>query len=106
ASRGIDIEGVSHIINFELPEDIEFYIHRSGRTARHLFTGTCISLYDFSDDRYMNRLEEKGLKCVYKVFKDNELVITRDRNFFSKKTKEVTKIEEDLHKKIPVPKKV
>ena len=34
ASRGIDIEGVSHIINYELPSDLDFYIHRTGRTAR------------------------------------------------------------------------
>ncbi len=34
ASRGIDIEGVSHIINYELPTDLDFYIHRVGRTAR------------------------------------------------------------------------
>ena len=30
ASRGIDIEGISHVINFELPRDLDFYIHRSG----------------------------------------------------------------------------
>ena len=34
AARGIDIEGVSHIINYELPSDLDFYIHRTGRTAR------------------------------------------------------------------------
>src|SRR5690606_31045118 len=34
ASRGIDVEGISHVINYDLPEDIELYIHRIGRTAR------------------------------------------------------------------------
>ncbi|WP_322353471.1 C-terminal helicase domain-containing protein, partial [Escherichia coli] len=33
AARGIDIEGISHVINFELPSDLDFYIHRVGRTA-------------------------------------------------------------------------
>ncbi|GAA3321813.1 hypothetical protein GCM10020331_039200 [Ectobacillus funiculus] len=34
AARGIDIEGVSHVVNYELPDDLDFYIHRVGRTAR------------------------------------------------------------------------
>jgi len=34
ASRGIDVEGISHVINYDLPEDIELYVHRIGRTAR------------------------------------------------------------------------
>ena len=46
AARGIDILGVSHVINYELPNDIEFYIHRIGRTARFAATGTAISFYD------------------------------------------------------------
>jgi len=34
ASRGIDVEGISHVINYDLPEDPDLYIHRIGRTAR------------------------------------------------------------------------
>jgi ATP-dependent RNA helicase DeaD len=34
ASRGIDVEGITHVINYDLPEDIELYVHRIGRTAR------------------------------------------------------------------------
>ena len=34
AARGIDIQGISHVINYEIPEDLEFFIHRVGRTAR------------------------------------------------------------------------
>ena len=39
AARGIDIEGISHVINYELPQDLEFYIHRVGRTARGIYDG-------------------------------------------------------------------
>lgn len=35
AARGIDIEGVSHVINAEIPEDLDFFIHRVGRTGRN-----------------------------------------------------------------------
>ncbi len=43
ASRGIDIDDVSHVINFNMPEDATFYVHRIGRTARAGRTGTAIS---------------------------------------------------------------
>ena len=54
ASRGIDVEGVSHIINFDLPLEIESYIHRIGRTARAGKDGTAIS---FCDPREMDLLD-------------------------------------------------
>ncbi len=44
AARGIDVDGVTHVINFELPDDMEVYTHRSGRTARAGKTGICISI--------------------------------------------------------------
>ncbi len=34
AARGIDVDGITHVINYELPDDIEVYTHRSGRTGR------------------------------------------------------------------------
>lgn len=46
ASRGLHIEGVSHVINYDLPEDSEDYVHRIGRTARAGATGKAISLAD------------------------------------------------------------
>jgi len=46
ASRGLHIEGVSHVINYDLPEDIEDYVHRIGRTARAGAKGKAISLAD------------------------------------------------------------
>jgi ATP-dependent RNA helicase RhlE len=44
ASRGIDIEGVTHVINYNMPEDATFYVHRIGRTARAGREGVAISL--------------------------------------------------------------
>jgi ATP-dependent RNA helicase RhlE len=44
AARGLDIPGVSHVVNYDLPEDAESYIHRIGRTARMGREGEAISL--------------------------------------------------------------
>jgi ATP-dependent RNA helicase DeaD len=44
AARGIDVAGITHVINFELPDDMEVYTHRSGRTGRAGNTGVCMSV--------------------------------------------------------------
>jgi len=44
AARGIDVSGITHVINYELPDDLEVYTHRSGRTGRAGLTGICMSI--------------------------------------------------------------
>ena len=44
AARGIDVSGITHVINYELPDDVEVYTHRSGRTGRAGNTGLCLSI--------------------------------------------------------------
>jgi ATP-dependent RNA helicase DeaD len=44
AARGIDVDGITHVINYELPDDMEVYTHRSGRTGRAGKTGICLSI--------------------------------------------------------------
>src|ERR1700733_13744365 len=44
AARGIDVSGITHVVNYELPEDVEIYTHRSGRTGRAGNTGICLSI--------------------------------------------------------------
>ena len=71
AARGIDIVGVSHVINFSLPRDFEFYIHRSGRTARNNLDGICYSFTEFKNEEYLKSLENKGITFEYLDIKPN-----------------------------------
>lgn len=71
AARGIDIDGVSHIINFSLPQDYEFYIHRSGRTARNNSDGICYSFTEFKNEEYLVSLENRGIKLNYQDIRPN-----------------------------------
>lgn len=79
AARGIDLPGVTHIINYSLPKDHEFYIHRAGRTARQEADGVVISLYDFDDETYLDKLEAKGIRFSYIEIRNNEIVKTTPR---------------------------
>lgn len=58
AARGIDVDGITHVINYELPDDIEVYTHRSGRTARAGKTGICISLCNSRETFKIRQLEK------------------------------------------------
>ena len=57
ASRGIDVNGVTHVINFELPADAESYVHRIGRTARAGASGIAISFCDGSERGQLKGIE-------------------------------------------------
>ena len=58
AARGIDIDGVSHVVNFELPNVPESYVHRIGRTARAGAAGIAISLCDTSERPFLRDIEK------------------------------------------------
>jgi len=59
ASRGLDLPEVSHVINFDMPEDVETYIHRVGRTARMGRTGTAITFVGQYDMEMFDALQRK-----------------------------------------------
>jgi ATP-dependent RNA helicase CshB len=80
AARGIDIKGVSMVINAEIPRDNEFFIHRVGRTGRNGMAGTAVTLYEPGQEDQIAELEHMGIKFAPKMIKNGELVDTYDRN--------------------------
>ncbi len=58
AARGIDVEGITHVINFDLPNDPESYVHRIGRTARAGATGISVSFCDHEERGYLRDIEK------------------------------------------------
>ncbi|MBC7793618.1 MAG: DEAD/DEAH box helicase [Clostridia bacterium] len=58
AARGIDVDGVSHVINYDLPNEPESYVHRIGRTGRAGATGTAIAFCDVSERPYLKQIEK------------------------------------------------
>jgi ATP-dependent RNA helicase RhlE len=57
AARGIDVVGITHVINFELPNEPESYVHRIGRTARAGAAGTALSFCDATEYAYLRDIE-------------------------------------------------
>lgn len=96
AARGIDIEGVSHVINAEVPEELDFFIHRVGRTGRNNLPGTAITLYKPGQEEIIIEIEKLGVTFVPKEIKNNEIVDGYDRN----RRKKREKTREELDPKI------
>lgn len=70
AARGIDIDGITHVINYELPNESESYVHRIGRTARAGATGIAISFCDVEEKNYLLDIEKLIAKKIA-VIKDH-----------------------------------
>ncbi|MBR3121352.1 DEAD/DEAH box helicase [Oceanobacillus profundus] len=106
AARGIDIKGVSHVINAQIPKEEEFYIHRVGRTARAGMEGTAISIYDEADLALVEKLEQKGLTFTYMEVKNGEWKEAKSWNERHLRTKTTTNIEKEAWKQVRKAKKV
>lgn len=77
AARGIDIAEVTHVISCGFPEDLEYYVHRAGRTGRAGSKGTCFALYHEEDDAAIRSLQKRGIKFAHKRYKNQSWVDLR-----------------------------
>ncbi|WP_208560124.1 DEAD/DEAH box helicase [Marinilactibacillus kalidii] len=80
AARGIDIKGVSHVINAEIPHELDFFVHRVGRTGRNGMDGIAVTLYSPGEEKEIETLESMGITFQPKEIKNDEVIDTHDRN--------------------------
>lgn len=77
AARGIDVEGITHVINYDLPVEKEAYVHRIGRTGRAGAKGKAISFVNQYEDRLLDTIEEY---IGFKIPVENEIVeVTKEK---------------------------
>lgn len=69
ASRGIDLEGISHVISLGLPKDLKFFTHRIGRTGRAGRDGLAITIYQDKDRPAIDKLRGRGVQFEHKDVK-------------------------------------
>ena len=74
AARGIDVENISHIINYNLPDELEIYTHRSGRTGRAGRTGTSIIIANMKEKNKLRTIE----KQINKKFEVKQIPLGKD----------------------------
>ena len=106
AARGIHIDDISLVINYDVPRDKENYIHRIGRTGRKDSYGKAITIFTDKDDKYINEIEAY---LGYEIKNLEELKIddiAKGKIKFEKKSKEVLKnrknkmIEKNIHSEV------
>ncbi|PHV70541.1 RNA helicase [Sporanaerobium hydrogeniformans] len=91
AARGIDIDHVTHVVNYDLPEDKESYVHRIGRTGRGNKKGKAITFVSPRDHYYLKNIEEYvGYSISQGTFPDQEEVEKQRQDF---KLKMYTRLE-------------
>ena len=99
AARGIDVEDVSDVLNFNIPNNLEYYYHRAGRTGRLGKSGNCYSFYDNDTLNLPLKLLREGLSVQYLKFVNDELVedIPLDKK---SKLRRSNKTNDDLEREI------
>lgn len=88
ASRGIDIENVTHVINFDVPFEKESFTHRTGRTGRAGKTGIALTMISDYDQRRWEEISDyafDGDQQATEVYAPNERIVTRAKEAFEKK---------------------
>ena len=95
AARGLDISGITHVYNFDLPQEVEFYIHRVGRTGRAKKHGVSYSFIKETEIEHIRKIEkETNVKIMDKHMPNNsELMEIRNKEIMELITKKTSEID-------------
>lgn len=80
AARGIDIPGISHVVNTELPQDLEYFVHRVGRTGRNGLEGEAFTFITPDDDQAVSQLESWGIDFETVELRQGQLRAVKHRD--------------------------
>ncbi len=102
AARGLDVDSISHIINYGLPDDNEIYTHRSGRTGRAGKTGTSISLVHLKEKGKIARIEKEiNKKFEKRSIPSGDAICEKQLFNFVDKIEKVKVNEEEIERLLP-----
>ncbi len=104
AARGLDNDYITHVVSLGFPKDLNYYIHRSGRTGRAGREGTCFALYQDSDDRSIRLLKEKGIHFAHRSFRSGKWSDLKPYGYVRKKKE--TELDKEIRKIVSKPAKV
>lgn len=79
AARGIDIPEISHVISLGFPSELDYFIHRAGRTGRAGSSGICITLYNEHDLKSVRQLQSRGIHFIEGQYKNGAFKPLRKR---------------------------
>ena len=97
AARGIDVDDITHVINYQLPYEIEIYTHRSGRTGRAGKQGTSVIFVTKSDQRKIRMIENKlQIKLAKQEMPSNETILSNKVTHWINQIKN-TPVKSDLN---------
>ena len=99
ASRGLDIPDVSDVLNVDLPNNLEFYYHRAGRTGRFDKLGNCYTFYNTDTTKKPLELISQGQQFEYLILKNKQLVVGKE---IEKKHPTKRKEDPELNKEIQI----
>jgi superfamily II DNA/RNA helicase len=106
AARGLDIEGLSHVFNFDVPMNAEDYVHRIGRTGRAGRSGRAFTLVAGKDDQqYLESIEKLIGKAINTLALEGKTIISPEGRSKRSKHDDIAVEENDTIKESPQPKK-
>ena len=100
AARGLDIQGITHIINYDIPLDALVYFHRIGRTARMEKTGTAITLVGYKEMSELNRIKALT-KTRIEELERNIPSYRQSRTEIMKRSAPIARMKANFHLNLP-----
>lgn len=99
AARGMDIDNITEVLSINLPQDLDFYFHRAGRTGRYDKSGDSYVFYDHDSYPVIEKIEHLGIRFSHLMYRDHQFE-EKTMSRRATRTKSVDKFDDELRSKI------